>query len=281
MNNSYLDLQTIKDQGGFNLSTGTALDKRMLMLLENVSREVDLWCNRFFYYEIATLTFDGPGGGTLRVPDLISLSSVKEDNNLDGTFDTTWGFDDYILYPLRASPTSTSGKARPYTHLQVSDKSNGTQDEFIREQNNYQLVGTWGFQKVTSDSGLNGTLADATATSMVLTGSATGTIEPGHTCLIDDELVYVITTSGTAATVSRAINNTVGTAHTNKSVNLIRFPGAIQEAVLIQTARMWKRKDSGYADTIGLAETGQVVTWAGGLDQDVKALITPYRKVPI
>jgi hypothetical protein len=278
MANSYIDLQTLKGEGGFDLATGTAYNIRLRSLAEHVSEQIDRWCNRHFYYRVQTRTFDGDGSTSLLVPDLISVSSIKEDSNEDGTFDTTWSSTDYILYPQNVDPTSTGGFSRPYNQLQVSQKSNGTQDFFEKGQANYQIEGTWGFQKISYDSGLNGTLANATATSLVLSGAVTGTIEPGHTCLIEDELVYVTNTAGTAATVVRGINGSTAAAHANQDVNVITYPGPVIEAVFTQVGRIWRRKDSAFGGSVGFPETGQFGPWIGGLDPDVKTLIGPYRK---
>ena len=278
MANSYIDLQTLKGQGGFDLATGTAYDSRLRTLAENCSQQIDRWCNRHFYYRVDTRTFDGNGKNKLSVPDLISISTLKEDSTQDGTYDTTWAAADYILYPQNSDPTSTGGFNRPYNQLQVNLGSNGTQDAFENGQNNYQIVGTWGYQKVSYDSGLNGTLSNSTSTSMVLSGAATGTIEPGHTCLIDDELVYVLSSSGTAATVVRGINGSTGTAHANKDVNVLTYPGPIIEATFMQIGRIWRRKDSAFGGSTGFPESGAMSPWIGGLDPDVKTLIGPYRK---
>lgn len=280
MPNAYVDLATIKGTGGLNIA-GTAYDARLRGIAENISREIDRFCNRQFYYYVGTLFFDGDGSIELIVPDLVSIDSIAEDTNFDGTFETTWGASDYILYPRNADPTGTHDKAGPYSRLVVSEKSNGTQDLFINGKDMYRVVGTWGYSKTTRDSLLNGTLADSTATSLVLSGSASGTIEVGMTLLVDDEQVYVTATTGTSATVTRAVNGTTGTAHTNKDVNIVTYPGPVVEAVFMQVARLWKRRDSGFASQIGVPETGQLTVWQGGLDKDVQMLLWPYRRFTV
>lgn len=278
MANSYVDLALLKGSGALNLGTGTAYDKRLLQLAENVSREVDRYTNRHFFYNVRVITFDGDASIRLITPDLVSISSLKEDTNYDGTFETTWTGTDYVLMPRTANPTAAD-YGGPYTHIEVNRKSNGLEDAFLRGQEMYEITGTWGYWKVSKDSGLNGTLSDATTTSLVLSGSATGTVEIGHTVLIDDELVYVTgITTGTLATVERAVNGSTGTVHSNKDVNIIQFPGPVVEATFIQLARLWRRKDSAFASQVGMPETGQLTTWTGGLDGDLKAMLQPFRR---
>ena len=279
MPNSYITLDTLKGTAALNIGTGTGYDNRLLELAESVSREMDRHMNRHFYYLIETRYFDGNGKNTLPVSDLISINTLKEDDNLDGTFDVTWGTNDYFLYPLNAAPTSTWG--HPYNELIVSNKSNGTQDVFIKGQRNYEIAGTWGYQKVKLDSGRNGTLASSTGTSLTLSDGTVGTMfSGGQTLLIDDELLYVTLepdSTSTAVTVNRAVNGSTGTAHTDKDVNIMQYPRPIIEAVFIQVARLWKRKDSGFASEIGFPATGQLMILKG-IDSDVKELIKGYKK---
>mgnify|MGYP001594638033 CR=1 FL=1 len=279
MPNSYITLDTLKSTAGLNLGTGTAYDNRLIEIAETVSRQLDNLLNRHFYYIVETRYFDGNGSNFLFVPDLVSIGSLREDDNLDGTFDVIWNANDFILYPLNAAPTSTWG--HPYSQIIVSNKSNGTQDTFLRGQRNYEIVGTWGYGKVSLDSGRNGTLADATGTGLTLSGGTVGTMfSKGQTLLIDDELLYINAAPDSTATsvnVDRAINGSTGTAHTDKDVKVLRYPGPVVDAVFIQTARLWKRKDSGFASEIGFPETGQL-TILKGLDSDVKEMIRGYRR---
>ena len=280
MANSYVSVDTLKGTAALNI-TGTAYDARLRGLLEHVSRQVDRFCNRVFFTFTETRYFDGPSGTTLLTSDVIALTSLKEDTNADGTFETTWATSDYHLWPYNAAPTSDWG--RPYTRLVVNSASTGTQDEFLAGQRVYEAAGTWGYCHLTLASGLNGTLADATGTSITLNGTAAA-FELGQTVFVESEQCYIrasIIGTGTAITVDRAVNGSTGTAHSDKAVTIVQYPGAIQEAVLIQGARLWKRKDSGFASQVGFPETGQLLVWKGGIDPDVKELLMPYRRLAV
>lgn len=280
MSNAYIDLAQVKSVAGLNLGTGTAYDTRLRVIAEAISRQLDSFCNRRFYYSVDTRQFDGNGDSSLILPDVISIGTISEDTNSDGTFETDWAATDFILYPRNASPTSRDS-GRPYTEIHVSTLSNSTQDTFLTGQSNYRIIGTWGYWKVSRSSGLTGSLTDATGTSLVLSGSATSVVEIGHTVLVNDEQVYVTSTTGTSATVVRAVNGTTGTAHLAQAVSIIEYPQPVTEACFIQLSRLWKRKDSGYANQIGIAETGQMITWRGGLDPDSTLLLRPYRRIPV
>ena len=277
MPNLYVSLETFKGTGAMNV-TSTAYDGRLLALIDGVSRQVDRFTNRQFYYFVGTRHFDGPGGGTLWIGDVVSVSTLLEDTNLDGTYETGWAAADYEVYPYDADPTSRWGG--PYTRLIVNTRSNGSQDEFLKAQKNYRVVGTWGYSKMTLDSGRDGSgTLGSTATSFVLDGVFAGTIDIGHTVLVDDELMFVRGTGagGTALTVDRAQNGSTGTAHSTANVHVIVFPEPVTEAAFIQAARLWKRKDAAFGPEMGMTETGQLRVFTG-LDPDVKMLLGPYRR---
>ena len=276
MPNAYVSVDTLKGTGALNIS-GTAYDGRLLAISEAVSRQVDRYANREFFPKTEVKVFDGNGKNELFIPDLVAVGTLKEDTNLDGTFETGWATTDYDLEPANASPTADWGG--PYRRLVVNLKSNGSQDVFLKERRNYQLTGTWGYRQVTKDSARNGTLADGTTGTLTLDGSASA-LEVGQTVQIESEWCYVTAIAGTAATVERAKNGSTGTAHTGKDVLIVQYPGPVSEAVLIQVARLWKRKDSGFATEIGMPETGQITVFRG-LDSDVKELLSPFRKIPV
>jgi len=277
MPNLYVSLDEFKSNPVVHIS-GTAYDGRLFSLIENISRQVDRHINRPVFTVTETRYFDGDGSRELFTGDLVALTSLKEDSNHDGTYDKTWATADYNLLPYNALPTADWGE--PYRSVKVST-STGTADVFETGEKNYELIGTWGYRQTSEDSGLNGTVADGTATSLVLDGSASGTIEAGQTLFIESDKVFVSqqVISGTAVTVERSINGSTGTAHTNKDVNIITYPGPVVEAVIIQVTRIWKRRESGFASEVGFPETGQMMVYRGGLDPDVKEMLSGYRRL--
>jgi len=277
--NLYVSLSQFKGTGVLD-ATGTANDTRLLQVLDDVSRQVEGYCGRRFYALVETRHFSGDGGQALRVPDLISIGTLLEDNNDDGTAELAWAAADYHLWPWNAAPTSEWGG--PYTQVRVAQNSAGTQDAFLRGQRNYQIDGTWGYSLATADTGATGTLADATGTALPV--SLMGTFSVGQTVRIGTESLYITSTGagGTGAgtlSVRRGANGSTAAAATGTGhvVYDIVYPGPVVEAVIVQAARLWKRKDSAFAATVGMPETGQMLTWRGGLDADVKALLNAGR----
>jgi hypothetical protein len=234
---SYVTVTTMNGTGVLNLP-GTAYDTRIRQFSEGISHQIDTYLGRVVHPRTGTFYFDGHGNNILTVPDLISVTSLKEDNNGDGTFDTVWDADDYLLYPRNALPTQDYG--RPYNTVYVNPSSNGTQDEFLAGLNRYEIIGTWGYIDVRLDS---------------------------------------INAAGTALTVLRGQNgSTIGTHADNQDIGYYTYPAPILEAAIIQAARIWKRKDSGFASEVGL---DSAPVWRGGFDPDVKQLLNPFRRLKV
>lgn len=279
---TYSDILTLKGTGVLNV-TGTVHDAELRRLLESASQEIDRSLNRNIHPVVGTFEFSGDGGTLLNLRDLVSVSTLLEDTNNDGTFETGWAVADYFLGPYNAEPTLDFG--RPYQWLQVSSKTTGTQDEFLRGQQNYRIAGTWGYQSVTLTLGLTvSSSLSATATSIVLSGSASGTIEAGMTMLVGTEQLYVLTgggATGTAVTVRRGVNGaTSAVIASGSAIALFTYPPAIQQAVLIQAGRMFKRAQAAFASQAAPLDVGVFQPFAG-MDRDVQQLLAQYRRPAI
>ena len=278
MTNAYVSLDTLKSSGVLNI-TGTGDDTRLRTLTENVSRMVDRYCNRHFFALGATRKFDGDGMLALLLPDLISIdaSGVKTDDDKDRTFETTWAATDYLLLPSNADPASAGNpQSRPYSRIEV-DVDAGTKSEFPVGRQTVQIAGEWGFWRhlaratETADA-----IADATTTSVTVSSRAD--VEAGHTVLIDSEQMYVRSYSGSTLTVVRGTNGTTAASHSGGvAIDIYQYPGPIVEATIMQTARLWTRKDAAFAGVTGFPETGQVRV-SNRLDPDTALLLGQYRK---
>ena len=135
-----------------------------------MSRLIDRYCNRHFWVLVTSKKFDGDGGTELPIEDLISVTSLKTDDNKDRTFETTWAATDYLLYPANAEPTKEWG--RPYTRVLV-DLEAGSEDVVTTGRQTVQIEGKWGFREVTEDSGADineGAQFSATDTTLTVTG---------------------------------------------------------------------------------------------------------------
>ncbi len=277
MTNAYADLTTLKSSGVLNI-TGTGFDTRLRELLVTGSRLIDRYCNRHFYVLVATRKFDGDGGTKLPVPDLISVTSLKTDDNKDRTFETTWAATDYLLYPPNADPTKEWGG--PYSRVLV-DTEAGSEDVFTQGLQTVQIDGKWGYREVTEDSGTdinNGAGYSATATALVVDDGSK--LAVGQTLLIGSEQLYVTEISTNTLTVTRGVNGTTAASIAdNADINLYRYPDPVGQACLLQASQLWHRKDAAFHPASSQAVTGRFGSFTR-LDPDIRQLLSAYRKLP-
>ena len=126
---------------------------------------------------------------TLLLPhDLIAVTPLKTDDDLDRTFEVTWATTDYLLMPSNADPTGGHDESRPSNKV-WADIDSGTNSELIT-----------GVQEVLNEE------LDTSETAVDVDTRID--IEAGHTILIDSEQMFVESYSTTTLTVRRGVNGT-------------------------------------------------------------------------
>lgn len=110
---SYSDLYCTPEQ----LKSRTGIsdgydDREILAACRAVSRWIDEHCDRQFARRTVTVQLETCGSHSLQTPDLVSVTTLKTDDDGDGVYETTWSTSDYELQPVGAS---TLLEARPYT----------------------------------------------------------------------------------------------------------------------------------------------------------------------
>lgn len=117
--NGYCTLEEIRAWVGIADATDVADDSRLELAVEAVSRRIDQYCERRFYKATETRVFTPEDDGTLAfVTDLVSATTVRTDDDGDGTFETTWDASWYRLEPRNAA---VDGK--PYTRIVVAPRA--------------------------------------------------------------------------------------------------------------------------------------------------------------
>ncbi len=281
--NSYVDLALLKGVGGLNIS-GTGENERMRKMVEAFSRNIDTYCGRPFFSQIETRVFSGNGRARLRLPgDLVAVTTLKEDADADATYEDTWASTDYELAPYDASPTAVIVLAEPYTHIEVNQRSTGTKNAFRWAQKAFELAGEWGYAKSTRTA--TETVNEAVDTSEVLIDvSANTDVQIGHTIIVDSEQMHVVDVAATATdiTVRRAVNGTTAATHdTAAAILIVEYPSPVREAIIIEASRMWKMKDSAFASSVGIPDTGVVQVFGGQLQPRARSLLDPFRKINV
>ncbi|MCY4654159.1 MAG: hypothetical protein OXC95_13465 [Dehalococcoidia bacterium] len=268
--NSHTTLDILKSAAVLDIA-GSEDDERLLMLLESVSRQVDFYCNRHFFAQRATMVFDGDGSTALRVPDLVSVDpdGLAADEDGDRIFESVWDESDYLLNPANADPVGGHDLSSPYIGI-VVDTEAGSKTAFPVGMRRVRIAGEWGYwRRMRCASEIVSHALDTDTNEIEVSGGED--IGAGHTLLVGTEQIYVLSRTGDRLGVLRGVNGTEAAAHgTAAEVGVFRYPGPVSEAAIIQASRLWKRKDSAFADTSGFTV---------GLDRDAMELLAPYRKI--
>lgn len=95
----YCTPEQLKSRTGISDSYDAA---EMLGACRAASRWIDEYCDRVFARRTVTQEFEAPGYYCLPVPDLVSVTTLKTDDDADGVFENTWATSDYELQPVNA-----------------------------------------------------------------------------------------------------------------------------------------------------------------------------------
>lgn len=144
--NGYATLSSIRARLGITGVSDTADDAVLEAVVESVSRAIDDFCGRRFYAATQTRYYSAKSGRRLLVDDLLSVSSLKTDDDGDGTHETTWAASDYHLAPYNAQLDSP---AQPYWRIEVSEGGDYWFPVGVRR--GVEIVGSWGFSASTPD----------------------------------------------------------------------------------------------------------------------------------
>ena len=141
--NGYCTLNEIKAALRVTDSTDDTLLENAV---EGASRRIDGYTGRFFYQQAATVTFYTQDSYALPIPDLVSVTTLKTDDDGNGTYETTWTANtDYVL-----NPTDTARLSRPYRRV-VATGGKTFPLTTTPALALVQLNGTWGWPSVPDD----------------------------------------------------------------------------------------------------------------------------------
>lgn len=217
-------------------------DARVLNAVAEASRMMQTGTGgRQFHSTVETRTFDGCGQMSLYVGDLISLDSLKFDEDGDGIFETT--VTGHTLWPWNRP----SGYAARRIDLGLGASRSAFPSGVVPR---VQIVGKWGhseiLQAVVGATAITATVA--TDSGLTITASAdvatSNLVAVGDAVVIEDEQLGDVTSvAGDGLTFvvrARGINGTTAAAHSAKQLYLRRYPADVERAVRADAARyLW------------------------------------------
>jgi hypothetical protein len=142
--NGYCTLAEVKSALRISDSTDDTLLEKAI---EGASRRIDGHTGRFFYQQSATISMYTRDIYTVQLQnDLVSVTTLKTDDNGDGTFETTWTANtDYQLQPL-----NTVLQSRPYNRV-VAVGGKTFPIMIQPDLPGVQINGVWGWSAVPND----------------------------------------------------------------------------------------------------------------------------------
>ena len=244
--NLYADVDAWERRFSYDVDLVPANRRELEQMIETAERDVDRFCRRFFYAKTEVVILDGTGSELLEVPDLLAVTSIKLDENVDRTFETTLAVTDYYLMrrwhkrPYDATPKT----------LIVLDVRNGDFSQWQDTERLVQIDAEWGYGNDTEDTGetvQDSVEQSASATTLLVTDGAA--LSVGQTLKLGTEQEYVTGVAGDTVSVDRGVNGTTAATLANGvQIDRYVYTPEVREATMIQAIRLWKRKEVGFID---------------------------------
>lgn len=141
--NGYCTLSDLKDWVKLNDSID---DLKLERSITAASRGIDNFCDRQFWQFIGARVFDTCDEYLLDIDDLTSISSVKTDDNADGTFETVWAASDHQLLPLNPAAEPEPG---PFNKLKaIANRTFPRPSGRASRLGLVEITGTWGWPAI-------------------------------------------------------------------------------------------------------------------------------------
>jgi hypothetical protein len=234
---TYANIADVKGVLGITATTDNTVIRK---IAEAASRSIDQYCNRTFAAHTATKYFDG--ASILWLPDLLSISTLKTDEDGDATFENTLSTGDYILY---GHGLEDSLNSYPRTRIEISGDSDYSSFASGTKKG-VEIAGLWGY-----GDGISATpyVSDTTITEDLTAGeeaidvTAITNLEAGNTILIDSEQYYIYSYSSLTLTVESAVNGTSNATHSSgATIYIYQYPADIRQACIDLSVAMYQNR---------------------------------------
>lgn len=156
--NGYITLAELKASlSEATMATNSTDDTVMEDIIEAASRHIDNATHRRFYSTSADETryYSATNRERVFVDDLLTVTSVKTDEDYDRTYETTFASTDYLLCPDNAILNG-----EPYTWIEIDPLSS---NYFPTSRRGVKIVGTFGYC-VTAPKDVNDAVLDIVTT---------------------------------------------------------------------------------------------------------------------
>lgn len=115
-------------------------DTNMEIAINAMSRWLDEHFSTSFNARTETRYFTADFHDLVWIDDLLSVTTLKTDDNDDGTYETTWASTDYWLEPKNAQ---LGNQPKPYRQVRI--RSNGNYSFPTGVEYGIEIAGNWGY----------------------------------------------------------------------------------------------------------------------------------------
>jgi len=238
---SYASIADIKGVLGISSTTDDVVIRQKC---EAASRYIDNEMHRSFMTQSATKYFDG--ANVLWIPDSLSITTLKTDEDGDGTyentFDTTFATGDVIPYGVGIEDTLNTF---PKIRLEINPE--GDYSSFASGvKKGVEIAGIWGY-----GDGISSTpyIADTTITEDLTAGesaidvTAVTNLSAGQLILIGSEQYYIYSISSLTLTVEPGVNGTTQATHSSgATIYIYQYPSDIRQACIDLSVALYQNR---------------------------------------
>lgn len=143
LTNAYCTLAELKANivSGSPVTFTAADDDNLELAIQAASQWIDSYFDgTTFYARTETRYYTARWSDYLDVDDLLTVTTLKTDEDDDGTYEVTWTTDDYWLEPKNAQ---LGRQPTPYRHIRVNQ--NGDYSFPTGVEYGIEIAGTWGY----------------------------------------------------------------------------------------------------------------------------------------
>ena len=276
---AYASIADIKGVLGI---TATTDDTTIRKIAESASRSIDNYCNRIFVTQTATKYFDG--ATVLWLPDLLSITTLKTDEDGNATFENTLATTDYLTY---RTGLEDSLNTFPITRVEISENSDYSSfASGIRK--GVEIVGIWGY-----GDGISATpyISDTTITEDLTAGeslidvTSVTNLSAGQLILIGSEQYYIYSISTLTLTVEAGVNGTTEATHSSgATISIYQYPSDIRQACIDLSVALYQNRSKQGLQSERLGDYSYTVAGTSlgkSMVESILESIRGYRRVKV
>jgi len=278
MYGSYASIADIKGVLGI---TSTTDDVMLRKICESASKSIDNYTNRTFIAYTGTKYFNG--ARELWIPDLLSITTLKTDDNDDATYENTWATTDYIEYGVGIEDTLNT-----YPRIRLETNPNGDYNSFASNvKKGVQIAGLWGYGDGISatpyvlDTTLTAAITSLTALTCAVT--AVTNLSAGQTIKIDTEQMYIYSIATLTLTVERGVNGTDAATHLiNAPLYIYQYPSDIRQACIDLSVALYQNRSKQGLQTERIGDYSYTVMGTSlgkSMQESILESIRPYKRL--